>query len=172
MCSFESKQWYAVQTRSNLERRVVTELSVNGFTTYYPTVLERRQRSDRKVNVARPLFPGYVFVNFRDSSESRLRIVKIAGAVRILGTLQDVEPIPDNEIESIKQMLACRKSCFAHPFLTEGAWVRIRRGVLRGIEGRLVRVKNEFRLVLAITLLSQSIATEIDLQDVQFLRHA
>jgi hypothetical protein len=33
-------------------------------------------------------------------------------------------------------------------------------------------VKNEFRLVLAITLLSQSIATEIDLQDVQFLRHA
>jgi len=39
--------------------------------------------------------------------------------------------------------------------------------VLTGIEGRLVRVKSETRLVLSVELLSPSVATEVDARDVE-----
>jgi len=51
--------------------------------------------------------------------------------------------------------------------LRVGERVRVRKGALRGVEGLLVRVKNQTRLVVSVTLLSRSIAAEIDSQDVE-----
>ena len=47
--------------------------------------------------------------------------------------------------------------------------MRIRRGALKDVEGLLLRMKNQARLVLSINILSQSVATEVDLCDVEVL---
>jgi hypothetical protein len=46
----------------------------------------------------------------------------------------------------------------------------MKRGPLKNLEGLLVRVKNQTRLVVSITLLSQAVSTEVDVSDVEFLR--
>ncbi len=46
--------------------------------------------------------------------------------------------------------LTVRAHVCAHPLLREGAWVEVRRGALKGLEGLLVRIKNQTRLVLSI----------------------
>jgi hypothetical protein len=38
---------------------------------------------------------------------------------------------------------------------------------LRGLEGFLVRVKNLARLVISVNLIAQSVATEVDIADVE-----
>ncbi len=81
-----------------------------------------------------------------------------------------MEPVPDFEIDSIRQLLASGKRCYPHPFIREGSWVRMRRGPLAGVEGRLIRVKSQTRLVLSIELLSQAVATEVDASDVETIR--
>ncbi|HVO96535.1 MAG TPA: UpxY family transcription antiterminator [Bryobacteraceae bacterium] len=159
--------WYAVRTRSNFERRAATELIGKGLNVFLPSFRELHQWKDRKKVVEQPLFPGYLFAHIADTAEARLAILKAPGVVQILGQGQSIEPVPDDQVEGVRAMLTASVPCFAHPFLREGSRVRIRRGALKGIEGFLVRFKNQFRLVLTVELLNQSVATEVDVQDVE-----
>ncbi len=162
--------WYAVYTRSNFEKRVAANLAAKGVESYLPVVQQLHQWKDRKKMVDLPVFPGYVFVRFRDTATTRLGVLRTAGTVRILGQEDRIEPVPEWEIESIRRLLKANVPCFAHPFLREGAWVRVKRGPLKDLEGLLVRVKSKTRLVLSVALLSQSVATEIDVSDVEVIR--
>ena len=49
-----------------------------------------------------------------------------------------------------------------YPFLESGRRVRIDRGPLAGLEGVVVEVKKQFRIVVSVTLLQRSVSTEID----------
>lgn len=165
-------RWYALYTRSNFEKRVAHELTAKRIENYLPLIEQVHQWKDRRKRVDLPVFPGYVFVRFCDSRGARLEALRTTGTVRLLGHGDRLEPIPDAEIESIQRLLKARVPCFAHPFLREGAWVRVKSGPLRDVEGLLVRIKNRTRLVLSVALLSQSVATEIDVRDVEVLRPA
>jgi len=145
-------------------------LAEKGIENYLPAFHEVHQWKDRKKLIELPVFPGYLFASIVDSREARLAILRIEGVVNILGQAERIEPVPENEIQAVRRLLESRTHFYAHPLLREGAWVRVKRGALKGLEGLLLRVKNQTRLVLSITLLSQSVSTEIDASDVQFLR--
>jgi len=162
--------WYAVHTRSHFEKKLAADLAAKRMETYLPVFEELHQWKDRRKRVQVPIFPGYVFAWFSDCSRTRLEIHRSPGAVRILSQGERPEPIPEDEIESIRRLLAARVYCFPHPFLREGDWVRVTRGPLRDLQGLLVRVKNQTRLVISIALLSQSVATEIDRGNVELAR--
>jgi transcription antitermination factor NusG len=162
--------WYAVRTRSNCEKKVSSLLVEKGIEHFLPTFREVHQWKDRKKVVESPLFPGYLFTRILDSREARVSVLSSDGVVTILGNGDKIEQVPENEIEAVRTLLDCNTSYQAHPLRREGAWVRVKRGPLKNLEGLLVRVKTQTRLVLSITLLSQSVSTEIDASDVQFLR--
>ena len=162
--------WFAVHTRSNFEKAVSAELSAKGLDVFLPTFRQVRQWKDRKKAIDFPVFPGYLFVRMTDSNESRLDVLRTSGTVRILGASGKIEPVPDAEIESIHTLLNSNQPFFTHPFIREGAWVRVRFGPLKNLEGLLVRVKSDTRLVLSIELLSQSVAAEIEVNDFEVLR--
>jgi transcription antitermination factor NusG len=162
-----NENWYALHVRSNFGSQVTCELMAKEVETYLPTYDEVHRWKDRRKTIAVPVFPGYVFARFVDSPPCRLNVLKTRGVIRILGTGTSIHPVPDNEIVSLQRMLNSRLRCFGHPFLQEGARVRIKRGPLRDVEGILVRVKNQTRLVVSIELLSQAVATEIDACDVE-----
>jgi transcription antitermination factor NusG len=161
------KNWFAVYTRSNFEKTVSAELSRKGLDVYLPAFRQVHQWRDRKRTIDVPVFPGYVFASMCDDEASRMKVVRTIGVVRILGQSGRLEPVPDEEIGSIQRLLKSDVPFLAYPFLREGAWVRVKRGPLQDLEGILVRVKSQNRLVLSIYLLSQSVATEIDVSDVE-----
>jgi transcription antitermination factor NusG len=161
--------WYAIHTRSHFEQRIVSELAAKGFETYLPGYEEIHQWKDRKKKVLVPLFPGYVFSRFEATPDFRVRVAQTSGVVRILGREGEAEPVPEAEIEAIRTLLNAKVPCFAHPFLREGCRVRVKRGALKGVEGILVRFKNTARLVVSVTLLSQSVAVEVAAADVELL---
>jgi transcription termination/antitermination protein NusG len=162
-------RWYAVQTRSNFEKRVANELDSKRLETYCPVFRELHQWADRKRVIERPLFQGYVFAKFADSGSARLSVLTAPGTVRIVGAGAALSAIPDGEIEAIRRVMNAGQGCSAHPFLREGSRVRVRRGALRDLEGILVRVKNQARLVVSLTLLSQAVSAEVDASDVEMI---
>ncbi len=168
----ESCNWYAVQTRSNMEQCVVGELVGKGIENFYPAYDELHQWADRKKLVTKPLFPGYVLIRCASSSQAKLRVLQTHGVVRILGSGRQSEPIPDEQVMGVQQMLASGKPCFPHPFLRAGARVRVRRGPLKNLIGTLVRIKQHTRLVLSVDLIAQSVATEVDMNDVEVISPA
>jgi transcription antitermination factor NusG len=162
--------WYAVHTRSNFEVRVADQFSAKNIENFLPAYEEIHQWKDRKRRVLLPLFPGYLFVRIGDHTETRLPLLQTSGVVRIVGQGGKHEPVLDHEIEAIRIVLKSNTRCLAHPFLREGAWVRVKRGPLKGVEGFLVRLRNQSRLVISVNVLSRSVATEVDCSDVELVR--
>jgi transcription antitermination factor NusG len=161
------ERWYAVHTRSNFETQVAGQLASKGVENYLPAYEETRQWKDRKKKITVPLFSGYLFAHFEDTAEERVSVLATSGVAGILGWGGRLEPVQDEELAAIRNLLSTRSNSMPHPFLREGDWVRVKRGPLKGLEGYLVRSKGGSRLVLSVSVLAQSVAAELDASDVE-----
>jgi transcription antitermination factor NusG len=152
--------WFALRVRSNCERIAATHLRNRGFEDFLPGYKVERQWSDRKKQVERFLFPGYVFC--RLNPEDRLPVLTIPGAVGLVGFGKGPSAIPDSEILSVRTMLDSGLLVGPWPFLAVGQTVLIERGPLAGVEGILQEIKKTFRLVVSIPLLQRSVCAHVD----------
>jgi len=75
--------------------------------------------------------------------------------------------IPDQEIDSIRQLLDTDLQFDPCPLIKEGMLVEVVHGPLRGVVGRLVRKGAHARLVLSVALIGQGVSVEVDAADVK-----
>ena len=162
-------RWYAVWTRSRQEKAAAGILSSLGVQHYLPLKSEVRQWSDRRQTVKVPLFEGYLFVCMNPLKESRLSVLKVPGIVGFVGNQNGPLPIPDKEIDDIQTVLAAQPKWCVLPTLEAGDRVRVIRGALTGVEGKLVRVSSESRLLISIEMIRQSLAVQVNRGDVELL---
>jgi transcriptional antiterminator NusG len=160
-------RWFAVWTRSRQEMAAARVLKTVGVEHFLPLKSEVRQWSDRKQTVSFPLFSGYLFVRMNLTKDSRLQVLKTAGVAGFVGNQKGPLPIPDQQIEDVRAVLSQGIECTVIPFLEEGDRVRVVRGALTGVEGRLVRVSSQSRLVISIEMIHKSIAVTVSRQDVE-----
>jgi len=159
--------WFAVQTILRHEFRTVRDLNAKGFVTYLPLLREVRQWTDRKKVIEIPAFSRYIFVNYEPSPRSRCRILETSGIVRMLPDNHNPTPIADNEIESLRRALDSGIPCAQHSYPSVGAKIEIRRGPLAGTQGHVVRINNKYRLVIAVSSISQAISVEVDASHIE-----
>ncbi len=160
--------WYAINVRSRHEFKVLDRLSKLKVEAFLPIVERLRQWKDRKKAVNFPLFPCYIFVHIHDNREDRLAVLKITGVVKFLGMIRGrPEPIPEEQIISLKRLVESKEPLDPYPYLKEGQRIRIRSGLLAGIEGMLVEKLGQHKLVLSVDVLKQGAAVEIDASDVE-----
>ncbi len=152
--------WYAIRVRSNYEKNVGIALNARGYQEFVPLYRKRSQWTDRVASLEVPLFPGYVFC--RLNIEKRLPVLTAPGVVSIVGFGSDFISVPDAEIDAIRHALTCGALVLPHPYLRVGQRVRIERGAMTGVEGLLLRVRDDFRLVVSINILMRSVAIQID----------
>src|SRR5271165_2503015 len=88
-------QWYAIHTRSQHEKAVVSHLQRQGITTFLPVVSEVHSWSDRRKVVHLPLFRCYAFAHLRLLPESWAKVMGITGVLRFVGVRGEGVPIPD-----------------------------------------------------------------------------
>lgn len=162
--SHSGVQWFALRTRSRHEKYVRDRLAGRGITQLLPTVIRINRWKDRKKKIEVPLFTGYCFARFL--WKDRLSILQTPGVVRIVSNANGPEPVAEEEIEAIKTLMASRLAYDVHPYLQEGMPVQVIRGPLEGIRGILLRKSKPFRLVISVHLIKQSVAVEIDADDV------
>ncbi len=163
-------QWFAVWTRSRQEKVAAAMIESLGVANYLPFKTESRQWSDRKQKVTIPLFSGYLFVRMNLLDGSKLRVLKVPGVVGFVGNSSGPLSIPDHEIEAVRAVVTQGIECTVHSLLEEGDVVRVVRGPLVGVEGRLVRINSESRLVISIEMINRSLAVSISRNDVEPVR--
>ena len=153
-------RWFAIQTRSRHEKVVRSQLEMQNVETFLPTMRRLSQWTDRKKEIEVPLFAGYCFGKF--SLADRLTVLQSQGVVRVVGSSERPEPIPDEEIESLRKLISSSSDYVCCPYLSEGMLVEVTRGPLQGVKGRLVREARPCRLVLSINLIQRAVTIEID----------
>jgi transcription antitermination factor NusG len=161
----ESPKWLAAYTTPRHEKAVVRQLDVRRVESFLPLYSSvRRWKNGCRVKVDRPLFPNYVFVHVcrRDS----VKVLQLPGVLSIVSTGREPSALPHSEIEALRSGLPLRQF-EPHPYLVAGEKVRITSGALAGMIGVLVREKNEFRVVLTLDLIRQSVSVEIDVDEIE-----
>lgn len=162
-------QWFAVWTRSRQEKSAASMLAALGIPHFLPLKPEIHQWSDRKQTVTVPLFSGYLFVRMDLARDSRLKVLNTSGIVGLVGNQSGPMPIPDQQIADIRTVLAARVECAVIPLLNEGDRVRVYRGALAGIEGRLVRSNSLSRISISIEMIHKSLLVNVSRDDVELL---
>jgi transcription antitermination factor NusG len=152
--------WYAIRVKSKFESVTSVALTGKGYDPFLPVYRARRRWSDRVKQMDLPLFPGYVFCRFNVGT--RLPVLTTPGVISVVGYGRNPVPIEEPEIAAIRAIIASGLPAIPWPYLRTGNRVLIECGPLTGIEGIVLSLKNECRLVVSVTMLQRSVSVEID----------
>ena len=156
----DQRRWFAVFTVPQNEKSVVRHLNLRSVESFVPTYETIRVWKNRqRVTTVLPLFPCYVFVHI--NQRERVRVLESPGVLRMIGNGRQYVALEQAEIEFLRSGISGRK---VEPFqdLVVGEKVRIKAGLMQGVEGTLVRKNNSLRFVLSLELINQHAAVEVD----------
>jgi transcription antitermination factor NusG len=162
--SARDRNWYAVYTVPQHEKSALKQLEMREIESFLPTYETVRVWKNRqRMKLSLPLFPTYLFVhiNFRE----RAKVLQSPGVLQIVGN-RGCAYIPDSEVELLRSGCS-RQKIEPYRDLVIGEKVRIKSGVMQGLQGTLVRKSNSMRFVLTIELINQHAAIQVDAEDLE-----
>ena len=153
------EKWIAVYTKSRHEKVVIQELENKNIEAYCPIFKERRQWSDRKRWVEFPLFRSYVFAKIE--LKNSLYVLQAMGVHHIIKFQGNISIIPNEIIQNIKSMIDGGFTVEQVEYFVKGDEVIVVDGPLKGMDGIVVKIKNENKLVFKVAAIQQAIAVQI-----------
>jgi len=152
--------WFALRVKSRCEKLVGSIARNKGFEEFVPVYQSRSRWSDRTKSVEFPLFPGYVFC--RMNLNHRLPLLTIPGVLHLVGIGKMPVAVDDREIAGIQAAVRSGLTIEPWSYLEVGQSVRVNHGPLAGLEGILVEVRKQHRLVVSVSLLQRSMGVEVE----------
>jgi hypothetical protein len=150
--------WWVAHVRSRQEKHLGRQLLDQRISYYLPQREQRIRRMGRWQSSFLPLFPGYPFL--RGTPLQRAAALRSNLIVNLLAV--DDEALLEGELRALWQLQCSGAPLVPHPFLTVCDAVEIIHGPFQGYRGTVLREKGSYRLVVSITLLRKSVATELD----------
>ena len=143
--------WYAVYTKSRMEKKVSLRLEEVGIESYCPVTKRKKQWSDRKKIVEEVLFRSYVFVNI-DLVNQGAAVRKTFGVVNFVYWLHKPAVVQDAEILAIQQFLSdhMEVSVIGDTAVKVGDFITIDTGPLKGQTAEVMGLKNRNEVRLRI----------------------
>lgn len=161
------RRWYAVFTLPQNEKSVVRHLDIRNIESFLPTYeTVRIWKNRQRVKTILPLFPTYLFVHIH--ARERARVLESPGVLQIVGSGKECAAVADGDIQLLRTGLSGRR---VEPFhdLVIGERVRVKSGMMQGIQGTLVRRSGIDRFVLTLQLINQHAAVQVDAADLELL---
>lgn len=159
--------WFVLRTRSHHENAVENDLEHKRINSYLPKCTVTRRSSDRKWTLQVPLFPGYIFVQPRLEQFESIRYIRGSCGL-ILAGLKPAA-MPERDLEAVRILVRSGVMLAVNPRLIPGQRVEVIAGPFMGVQGVLIRVKCEQRLVLNAHLLNSSVSVEVDTDKIAML---
>lgn len=157
--------WYAAYTAPCREKRVLDHLAIRQIEAFLPLYRSSRKwKNGCHVELERPLFPGYVFV--RVVGTDRVRVLEVPNVLSIVSRGRVPEPLDDDAIATLRASLNLR-NVEPHPYLVVGERVSIFDGPFAGLSGIVLRRNGRARVVITLDLLMQSIAVEVNIEELE-----
>jgi transcription antitermination factor NusG len=160
--------WLVLRTRSHHENTVENVLQQKAISSFLPKRSVLRRRKDKGVTVRMPLFPGYVFV--RPSMEQYEKIRYIPGSCGLVFAGCKPAVMLEKDLEAVRILVHSGATLTCNPWLIPGQPVEVIAGPFTGIQGEIVRIKSQERLVINVHLLSSSVSVEFHSNMVRVLQ--
>jgi len=161
----EGMNWYAVHTCAHQEKHVAERFERRDIEFCLPLYHTIRRRSDRRVALSLPLFPGYLFVHI--ALASRLQVLEVPHVVRLVGSHKHPSALPKKEIDLLRRGLSGQVHAEPCRYLTAGCRVRVVNGPFEGVQGILVSRGRNPRVIIAIEVIMRSFVVEVSQYDIE-----
>lgn len=156
---------FAVFTVPQHEKSVLKHLDLRQVESFLPTYETIRLWKNRqRMKVVLPLFPTYLFVHIYH--RERVKVLESSGVLQIVGNRREHVPLLDPEVEFLRSgFRGQRLEPYRDPVI--GEKVRIKSGVMQGVQGTPVRKSGSMRFVLTLELINQHAAVQVDATDLE-----
>ncbi|HZL08478.1 MAG TPA: UpxY family transcription antiterminator [Prolixibacteraceae bacterium] len=162
-------QWYAIYTRANAEKKLFENLQEKNIECYLPTRKVMKSWSDRKKWVEEPLFRCYIFV--RVSYKEFFTALNTPGVVCYVSFGGKAQSIPENQINNIRTFLdqSDHEVTLTYERIQKGVSVEVLYGSLKGIQGEVINIFGQTRILIRIDSMNCSLHANITRDEVKIL---
>ena len=158
-----SGSWLVIWTESRAEKKVEARIAALGFSTWLPTITERRRWSDRWRDVVCPLFPGYLFA--RAGSVEWYNVLRTPGVLTVVKHDGRPAVLEDGFVQGLRNAIERKDTApepVAEPVLYEpGEEVIVQEGPLAGLRGVVRESRSRRRLVIWVAEVGRGVAFTI-----------
>ena len=131
----EGSQWMVIYTKPRQEKSLARDLLRQSIPYYLPLVKKTLRYGRRRLQSFAPLFDGYLFV--RGSEKHRTISLATNRVLRVLPVSDRHRLIAD--LRQIERLIQSNVPLTAESRLQAGRNVRVREGLLAGVEGVVLR---------------------------------
>ena len=162
-------QWYAIYTRANGEKKLLSNLLEKNIECYLPVKKSLKCWSDRKKWVEEPLFRCYIFVKV--CYKEFFTALNTPGVVCYVSFGGKAQPIPEEQILNIKSFLdqGDHEITLTYERIQKGVSVEVLHGSLKGVKGEVINICGQTRLVMRIDSMNCSLYANISKEEVKVL---
>ncbi len=159
----KDKPWRVAHTKSRREKALAHYLSRAGIGYYLP-MFTKQQSSNKRVRFSLiPVFNSYLF--FQADDFERHKALRSNHIARIIDVGDEKKLV--RELIQIEKVLSGNTKVYPYDFVKKGQWVIVTKGHLKGVEGRIIRKDRNYRLVLSVESILQSISVSIESDQVE-----
>ena len=159
----KDKLWRVAHTKSRREKALAHYLALSGIGYYLP-MFSKQQSSDKRIRYSLiPVFNGYLF--FRADDFERHKAMRSNHIANIIDVGDELKLM--KELSQIQKTLSGNTKVYPYDFIRKGQRVHVKKGPLKGVEGIIVRKDNNYRLVISVESIMQSISVSIDAELVE-----
>jgi transcriptional antiterminator RfaH len=151
------RRWWAVYTRSRMEKSLGRQLLAMKVPFYLPLIPKTTRIAGRAVKSLLPLFGGYLFMYGTDAE----RVETLAtDRVAHMFSSPDVDEMTQ-DLRSVRALIESGVPLTPEGRLQPGQRVRVKSGLLMGMEGVVLSRRGEERLLVAVNFLQQGVSIQI-----------
>jgi transcriptional antiterminator RfaH len=157
-----ARDWFVVSTQPHREALAAKNLEAQEFRVYCPNIIKHIRHARRAYDAARPLFPGYLFVEL-ETKVGRLRpILGTFGVRSIISQGDRPALLPSGFIESLKaREIEGVIQAPETPF-ESGQRVAVNGGPFDGVIGEIIELRDKDRVLVLLDLLNQKTKLHIE----------
>ena len=160
ICTIAPPPWMVVTTQPHREAFASMNLERQHYNVYCPKIIKRIRHARRVLEVPRPLFPGYLFV--QAPRQEWRPILGTYGVRSVVCTGDCPSFLPSGFVESLRAREihgALRKQ---DALLKAGQVVTINGGAFDGLIGRIIEIRENDRVLMLLNLLNQQSKVHVD----------
>jgi len=164
---WQSHPWLVLRIRSHHENVAEQSLHQKEINVYLPRHRVVRRSRQRRTALVVPLFPGYAFVQPRPDQFDTIRCVRGSCGFVLRGGKP--APMPQKQLEALRLLAGSGVELVVNPTFTAGQRVEMISGPFKGVQGELIRIKSQDRLVINADLVGSCVTVEVDSAEIAIL---
>lgn len=159
------RNWWAVYTRSRMEKSLARQLLAKEVPFYLPLIPKTTRVAGRPKKSLLPLFGGYLFVY--GTGAERVETLATNRVTHMFPAATAGELTSD--LRNVRTLIDSGVPLTPEGRLQPGQRVRVKSGLLMGLEGMVLSRRGEDRLLIAVNFLQQGVSIQISDYQVELI---